>query len=532
MTDNRNSDLIAGTSPTFVAPLNHEILTKADLSPQDIALSSSDEARAFLAASDAIAFEALPLALVRGGGHQLLLHLAVSDSSELSRRKLRFLCGINVALTQVPSRILKPAIAKAYFGSEQRLKSYIAPIAASESSGARVSDLSTAGGCFKPPKGDAARFITALLEFAAARGVSDLHLSPEAKSVVIRMRIDGDLCGLEKDPYDRSFHDQVITRLKVLSGLDLTNRRLPQDGAFRYSFGDLTKSARLSTLPTLHGESAVIRLLENQDILSLNQIGLEPSTAELIRAALERTEGLILLTGPTGSGKTTTMYSLARELERRSYNVVTVEDPVESPLPGLVQVQVCTEQGLDYPRAIRSVLRHDPDALLIGEMRDSLSASIALDAASTGHLTLSSLHVGSALHAIGRLEVLGVGRERTVPPLLVILNQRLLRKLCDACKIVDQSSAGSKLKEVYTAVGCQLCAGSGYRGRVLITEALDLREQRAKDACFRAKTLGELLDMLPIGASIPWTHSLQHHLTRGDISLLQVERFVGAEMEL
>jgi len=531
MTDNSNLEILTNGGSNLLESLNRELLAGVGLSSQDVALCSTDEARAFLSASDAIEFEALPLALVRGES-QLSLHLAVSDSSEKHQRKLRFICGVSVTLTEIPAHILKPAIPKAYFGSEKRLKSYIAPISAGESGEDLLSDQNNIRRSFKAPKGDSARFITALLEFAAARGVSDLHLSPEDKSVVIRMRIDGELCGLENDPYDRSFHDQVISRLKVLSGLDLANRRLPQDGSFRYSFGELTKSARLSTIPTLYGESAVIRLLENKAIPSLNQIGLEPSTYKLVRAALERTEGLIILTGPTGSGKTTTMYSLARELERRSHNVVTVEDPVESPLPGLVQVQVCAEQGLDYPRAIRSVLRHDPDALLIGEMRDSLSASMALDAASTGHLTLSSLHVGSASHAIGRLEVLGVGRDRSIPPLLAILNQRLLKRLCEACKVVDSSYSGSKLGEVYRPVGCQLCAGSGYRGRVLITEALDLREQRAKDACYRTRTVSELLDALPVGANIPWTESLQYQLTRGDISLLQVEKFINAEMLL
>jgi type IV pilus assembly protein PilB len=503
-----------------------EVLAGVGFSSQDLALCSTDEARALLAASDAIASNALPLALVRGQPEPWL-HLAVAKLSEDLERRLRFLCGIRVSLTEVPESVLRQAIPRAYFGSEHRLKNYIRPIALRDSD--RGSKAEPAK-IFNAPRSDAARFITALLEFAAARGASDLHLSPGAKSVIIRMRIDGELCGLEEDPYAKSFHEQVITRLKVLAGLDLSNRRLPQDGSFRYPFGDVIKSARLSTLPTLHGESAVIRLLENQSVLNLNQLGLEPHTAALVRAALDRTEGLILLTGPTGSGKTTTMYSLAQELELRAYNVVTVEDPVETPLPGIVQVQVCTEQGLDYPRAIRSVLRHDPDALLIGEMRDGLSASIALDAAFTGHLTLSSLHVGSVLHAISRLEVLGVARSRSIPPLLAVVNQRLLQRLCGLCKEIDPTYSGSKLGQVYRAVGCGVCAQSGYRGRVLITEALDLRGQRAKDACYRASTVSELLEELPVGASIPWTESLQYNLTRGEVSLSQVERFVHSEM--
>jgi type IV pilus assembly protein PilB len=530
MRERNDSDYIADPAATTVKPLSRDIKSSGELSARDVALRSSDEARAFLAASDAIAFEALPLELIKEGA-RVSLAVAVSDSSDISQRKLRFLCGIDVTLTMVPVGILKPAILEAYFGSEQRLKSYIAPIAMGESGGCSTPDVLVTAEKFKPPKGDAARFLNALLEFAAARGVSDLHLSPGPSDVVIRMRIDGELCRLESDPYDRSFHDQVITRLKVLSGLDLTERRLPLDGSFRYSFGDIVKSARLSTLPTIHGESAVIRLLEDQAVVNLNQLGLDPNTAELIRAAIDKTEGLILLTGPTGSGKTTTMYSLVSELERRSYNVVTVEDPVESPLPGIVQVQTRAEQGLDYPRAIRSVLRHDPDALLIGEMRDGLSASMALEAASTGHLTLSSLHVGSAFLVISRLEVLGVGRERSIPPLLAILNQRLVRRLCSVCKERDLSRGGGRFGDVYRSKGCSSCSGSGYRGRVLVTEALDLREQKAKDACYRTKSAFELLAALPNGASIPWTESLRYQLNRGETSLEQVEHFVQSEME-
>jgi type IV pilus assembly protein PilB len=506
----------------------NSVLDGYNFSAHDVALCSSEEARALLQSSDAIELVALPLGLVRGK-EQLTLHIAVADSSESLRAKLRFLCGVDVILTEIPLEVLRQAIPKAYLGSESRLRRYINRIAlsADSKSGAqgnnRAADVPVA-------KGDAAQFLTAILEFAAVRGASDLHLSPGVDTVVVKMRIDGELCSLEGDPYAKSFHEQVISRLKVLAALDLTTRRLPQDGAFRFMVGTTVRNARLSTLPSVHGESAVIRFLDGQSIPEINQLGLEPATLLVLRAALERTEGLLLFTGPTGSGKTTTMYCVVRELARRGLHVVTAEDPVENPLPGVVQVQVSTEQGLDYPRAIRSVLRHDPDALLIGEVRDAISAAMALDAASTGHLTISSLHVGSSLQAIGRLEVLGVSRARSIPAVALVVNQRLMSKLCGSCKQLDLERRNPELGRLYKSVGCDLCAGSGYRGRVLLTEVLDLRNQRAKDACYRANTTVELLDLLPVGSCIPWTESLQHHLLRGEISLQQIEQFVGSEM--
>jgi type II secretory ATPase GspE/PulE/Tfp pilus assembly ATPase PilB-like protein len=244
---------------------------------------------------------------------------------------------------------------------------------------------------------------------------------------------------------------------------------------------------------------------------------------------MQRSEGLILLTGPTGSGKTTTMYAVARELEQRGRNIVSVEDPVEARIGGAIQVQVATEQGLDYPRAIRSVLRHDPDVLLIGEMRDGLSASMALDAASTGHLTLSSLHIGSSLDVLVRLQVLGVPLVRAVPALALVVNQRLISRLCERCKKLDSSSRTSQ--QLFRSAGCEACGSSGYAGRVLITEILDLRGRDAKEACFRASNAQDLLELLPQDAFLPWTHALEFHLRHGAISLDQVEQFVVSEMK-
>jgi general secretion pathway protein E len=225
------------------------------------------------------------------------------------------------------------------------------------------------------------------------------------------------------------------------------------------------------------------------------------------------------------------MYAVARELEQRGRNIVSVEDPVEARIGGAIQVQVAAERGLDYPRAIRSVLRHDPDVLLIGEMRDGVSASMALDAASTGHLTLSSLHIGSSLDVLLRLQVLGVPLARAVPALALVVNQRLMPRLCERCKTADPISQSSTPRPFFNSVGCEACGRSGYVGRVLVTEVLDLRQRDAKEACFRAANTQDLLELLPQDAFMPWTHALEFHVRQGAISLDQVEEFVVSEMK-
>jgi type II secretory ATPase GspE/PulE/Tfp pilus assembly ATPase PilB-like protein len=504
--------------------VTRELLAGTGFTATDIALCSSDEARSFLPSEMALSLSVLPLALSRGAGN-LILHVAAASDSEQLTRKLTFTCGMDIAITQVPVEVLQEAIPRAYFGSDARLRRYID----------RLSAKKQQAPAQKPPKlpsakGDVASFLTAMLEFAAVRRASDLHLAPGESGVVIKMRVDGELLVLDGAPYEASFHEQVVSRLKVLAHLDIAQRKTPQDGAFSFAIGEHSQSIRVSTLPSVHGESVVVRFLHARKIPEVAELGLEPLALRALRSALDRTEGLILLTGPTGSGKTTTMYAAVVALEQRGRNVVTVEDPVEAQLPGTIQVQVCVEQGLDYPRAIRSVLRHDPDVLLIGEMRDGVSASMGLDAASTGHLTLSSLHVGSCLHVLTRLEALGVSRARAIPAIALVVNQRLLPKLCVRCKQKDERAPGVLGSHVYRRVGCDSCGMTGYAGRVLVTEVLNVQSQRAKDACYRAAHANELLATLPVEAYIPWTDSLQHHLSQGDISLAQVEEFVVSEM--
>lgn len=511
------------------------LLPESIFSAHDLALCSTEEARALLPYERARQLQALPIALVRpddGAAAQAVkVHCAVADDSLEAQRTLRFALGREVIVERVAPTLLEEATVSAYHGSHQRLSQRLlrivsaapAPTSSPHTpSGASLAPLPAVGA-------DAAHFVRELLEFGFARGASDLHLCPTPSGGFVRMRVDGGLLSQHDQPYPRTAHEQMVSRVKVLAGLDLTCKKLPQDGAFSVPIGETVRGVRVSTLPTLHGESVVLRLLNNTALPSIAALGVEPTTAALLYDTLRRPTGVVILMGPTGSGKTTTMYSMVLELLKGDLNIVTVEDPVETTLTGVVQVQINERQGLDYPRAIRSVLRHDPDVLLIGEMRDPVSAKIALEAGSTGHLTLSSLHANSALQVFERLQLLGVSLNWASTALSLVINQRLMPRLCPACRRSDTSAAALGCT-VYQPAGCRRCGGSGWSGRVLVTETLDLRDGEVKQLCARTTQPHELLEQLPPAAFIPWTTSLLYHLERGEITLQQLQDFLDAEM--
>ena len=493
-------------------------------SAQDLAMCSSKEARTLLPYESAIKLMALPIAIVptaRGDR----LHCAVARESEDIFHSLSFITDAQPVLTPVSREILEDAIVRAYLGSDHRIREDIERLSRGLAKAAKPGRAE-----LPKPQGDAAKFLTTLLEFSVARGASDLHLCPSDDGAFLRLRIDGELLTQDEQHYPRALHDQVVSRLKVLASLDIACKRLPQDGACTIQVGTTTKCLRVSTLPTVDGESAVIRFLYARKLPQLSMLGLEPVTASVVRRAISKSHGVVLLSGPTGSGKTTTMYSIALEVQNRGRNVVSVEDPVEAPIPGMVQVQVHEQQGLDFPRAIRSILRHDPDVIMIGEMRDTVSARMALTAAVTGHLTISSLHMGSALQVLDRLRTFEISSQESSQAISLILNQRLIPRLCSHCKEPDTQGEAQFKRVVYRHVGCSSCGGTGFEGRVLITEALDLQSRIAKDIYSRARSAHEALETLPGGVCIPWILSLEHHLGKGDISVAQVNTFIDEEM--
>ena len=331
-------------------------------------------------------------------------------------------------------------------------------------------------------KASSERPIIRLVDHIFAEGItsraSDIHLEPEEGGVAVRYRIDGVLRQTMVLP--RAAGIPLVSRIKIMSGLDIADRLRPQDGRARVAVNGVPIDLRVSTLPASQGEKVVVRILDTRaTVLSLDGMGLRHDELERIKRLLDMREGMILVTGPTGSGKTTTLYSALRQIQTRGVNIVTVEDPVEYRLQGVVQVQVHEKAGLTFAAALRSILRQDPDVVLVGEVRDRETASTAVQASLTGHLVLSTLHTIDAPSSITRLTDIGVESYKLAASLKGIIAQRLLRRVCTQCREVWMDPVPDRLRAwipggtpLYRAVGCDNCSQTGYRGRMAVVEVL------------------------------------------------------------
>jgi general secretion pathway protein E len=325
------------------------------------------------------------------------------------------------------------------------------------------------------------RLVNSLLFRAVKDRASDLHVEPYEREVAVRFRIDGDLYDILKIP--KRLQSAVTSRIKLLGQLNIAEKRLPQDGRIKIKIAGKDIDIRLSTVPTSHGERIVLRLLDkSQGILNLKTIGFDSEILTKMEELIARPYGIILVTGPTGSGKTTTLYSCLSQINREDINIITVEDPVEYQLQGVGQIQVSEKIGLTFPGALRSVLRQDPDVVLIGEIRDRETAEIAVQASLTGHLVLSTIHTNDAASSIARLVDMGVEPFLVSSSLVGILAQRLVRRVCEHCK-VPYSATSEELAQlgldkipthatIFRATGCERCYRTGYSGRIGIFELL------------------------------------------------------------
>lgn len=344
------------------------------------------------------------------------------------------------------------------------------------------------------------RFVNLLISQAIADRASDIHIEPAEHDLRVRYRIDGVLHEMQRAP--RSVQNGVISRLKIMSDIDIAERRKPQDGRLSVLHDSRKIDLRVATLPTVYGEKIVMRILDNSSTsLSLQDLHLLDRNAAVYRASYEKPYGMILVTGPTGSGKSTTLYTTLNAVSKPEINVITVEDPVEYRLEGINQVQVNPKAGLTFASALRSILRSDPDVVLIGEIRDQETAQIAIEASLTGHLVLSTLHTNDAPSAVTRLI------EMDIEPFLVgsaldcVVAQRLARRLCDRCKAPYQPEVHEMvglrvgfdpsqhaLPTLYRPVGCQACANTGYRGRIALHEVMAVSEEIERLAVARASS--------------------------------------------
>jgi len=329
------------------------------------------------------------------------------------------------------------------------------------------------------------KFVNYLISNAIHEGASDIHIEPRDKFTKIRYRIDGVLFETKQSPL--KMHPAIVSRIKIMSNLDISERRLPQDGKISVRVAGRGIDLRVSTLPTNHGEKVVIRVLDSQSIIrGLEHLGMEPDALKTFGEQVKLPHGILLVTGPTGSGKSTTLYSSLCQMDGEKFNVSTVEDPVEYELDFCNQVQVSEKIGMTFASALRSLLRQDPDVIMIGEIRDNETARIAVQAALTGHLVLSTLHTNDAASSITRLVNIGIEPYLIAASLNAVLAQRLVRKICPKCTEPYQISenmrkyaerAGVKPEELLHGAGCDSCRGSGYVGRVGIYELLVIDEK-------------------------------------------------------
>ena len=333
-------------------------------------------------------------------------------------------------------------------------------------------------------EGPVVKVVNLILVQALKEKASDIHIEPFEKSIKLRYRVDGNLIEASSPP--KSLQLPMASRIKILAGLDIAERRLPQDGRFRIRVAGKEIDLRISFLPTIYGEKIVIRILDKSALSgSIDMLGLDDRTFGLFKKAIDAPHGMILVTGPTGSGKTTTLYSVLQELNSPEYNIVTVEDPVEYQLVGINQVAVKAEVGLTFASALRSILRQDPDIVMIGEIRDQETADIAVKAALTGHQVLSTLHTNDAAGAISRLDDMGIEPFLISSSVLLTCAQRLVRRICPNCKeeFVPEPDVFEKLEvpeligeTFYRGAGCDRCKGRGYSGRAAVLEVLPISE--------------------------------------------------------
>lgn len=412
------------------------------------------------------------------------LHVAISDPLLLEPlEELRFLCKANILPAYCSKEVILDRIQQKFQSRAQDAGWDSQESDVEGEQEAEMYDLLDR----KPGLPQSVKMLNVILTEAIEQGVSDIHFEPTEEGLIIRFRIDG---VLQKRPYPvAAFSQQVISRLKVLAKMDIAEKRLPQDGRIRLKMGARAIDFRVSTVPIISGERVVLRVLDRKDVvLGLQELGMKGKVLEKFLQLINAPEGIILVTGPTGSGKTTTLYSAISEIASDLVNIMTVEDPVEYHLKGISQIGVNEKISLTFSKGLRHILRQDPDVILIGEIRDQETAQIAIQSSLTGHLVLSTLHTNDAPSAITRLVDMGIEPFLLSSSVVGILAQRLVRKLCPFCKqdyfpdektlqlirIGEEELGGKKL---FKAVGCDECFQTGYKGRLGIYELMVISKE-------------------------------------------------------
>src|SRR5207253_293406 len=388
------------------------------------------------------------------------------------------------------------------------------------------------------------KLLDTIILTALQKRASDIHIEAAARGVPVTVRIDGMLIPA-LEPLGTKLHAPLISRLKVMSELDIAERRVPQDGRFRLRIDRKTVDFRVSILPSVFGEAVVIRILDREAItagvtdLRLDRLGFNPRDLQRFRRAITEPYGMVLVTGPTGSGKTTTLYAAISEINTLDEKMITIEDPVEYQLAGVVQIPVNEKKGLTFARGLRSILRHDPDKIMVGEIRDAETAQIAIQSALTGHLVFTTVHANNAFDVIGRFVNMGIEPYNFVSSLNCILAQRLVRTICPACREevrLDRAQAEEselnydQYREVVLSQGrgCEQCHGTGYRGRQCITEFLDLTDE-IKEMILDRKPPSEIRKRAMYAGMTSLRQTALEKLRQGVTTLTEINRVTFIE---
>lgn len=380
------------------------------------------------------------------------------------------------------------------------------------------------------------KMVNTLIEQAYARGASDIHVEPMEDRLVIRLRVNGDL--VEHTSMAMEAHRPIVTRLKIMGGMDIAEKRLPQDGKYRYDRGQVKTDLRISALPTIYGEKIVLRLLNSARddcLMDVRRLGMTEEQEEIFERFIKAPYGLVLVTGPTGSGKTTTLYAALNRLVRRKINVVTVEDPVEKAISGATQVQVNVKSGLTFAVALRAILRQGPDVIMIGEMRDGETASIGVRAAITGHLVFSTLHTNDCAASVARLLDMGVVPYMAAAALTGVIAQRLVKELCPHCRREYEpdgrerellgGAAPETVKRLWKPVGCSRCGNTGYSGRRAIYEFMEV-DEKIGGMIQKGTSPHEIRTVLRKNGSKSLREQARDMTIRGETSMEELEKII------
>lgn len=425
------------------------------------------------------------------------LVLAMSDPADLSvLDDLRLLLGIDIEAIKVHSAQIEEAIAKHYGLGAETLEGILSAEPSSGYSSQVVQEAEDLGALVEDSS--IIKFVNQILTQALKERATDIHIEPFSSQLQVRFRIDGVIYNINTPQVIRRFHPAIVSRIKIMAGLNIAEHRLPQDGRIKVKLGEAELDLRISILPTAFGEAAHIRVLISRFFLDLENLGFKRSDLQIIEQVIKRPHGVIFVTGPTGSGKTTTLYASLARINSDAVKIITVEDPIEYQLKGLNQIQVNPKIGLGFATALRHMLRHDPDVMMVGEVRDFETAEIAIRAALTGHLVFSSLHTNDAAGAITRLLDMGVEPFLISSSLECLVAQRLVRIICSECKAIIKYDAqtGKQIKDLgfdpgaalYAGKGCPECRFSGYQGRTGIYEIFNISDNIRKLILKRASS--------------------------------------------